>query len=90
MANLYKLPEYHDKLAGIIIPGVGPISAITQRIIENSGIPYMRAGRTSTTVFEIVKEDVSKVIAEDTEKIDLIKKLAEHRLDFNKIDSLLD
>ncbi|WP_020676058.1 phosphotransacetylase family protein [Geopsychrobacter electrodiphilus] len=90
MANLYKLPEYRDKLAGIIIPGVGPISAITQRIIENSGIPYMRAGRTSTTVFEIVKEDVSKVIAEDTEKIDLIKKLAEQRFDFDKIDSYLD
>jgi hypothetical protein len=90
LANLYKLPEYADKLAGIIIPGVGPISAITQRIIDNSGIPYMRAGRTSTTVFEIVKEDVSKVIAEDTEKIELIKKLAEQRLDFDKIDSFLD
>ncbi len=90
LANLYKLPEYCDKLAGIIIPGVGPISAITQRIIDSSGIPYMRAGRTSTTVFEMVKEDVSKVVAEDTEKIDLIKKLAEQRLDFEKIDSFLD
>ncbi len=90
LANLYKLPEYSDKLAGIIIPGVGPISAITQRIIENSGIPYMRAGRTSTTVFEIVKEDVSKVVAEDTEKINLIKELAEQRLDFDEIDRFLD
>jgi BioD-like phosphotransacetylase family protein len=89
-ANLYKLPEYSDKLAGIIIPGVGPISAITQRIIENSGIPYMRAGRTSTKVFEMVMEDVSKVVAEDTEKIELIKKLAEQRLCFEKIDSFLD
>ena len=90
LANLYQLPEYCDKLAGIIIPGVGPISAITQRIIDSSGIPYMRAGRTSTTVFEIVKEDVSKVVAEDVEKINLIKKLAEQRLDFEKIDSFLD
>lgn len=90
LANLYQLPEYSDKLAGIIIPGVGPISAITQRILDSSGIPYMRAGRTSTTVFEIVKEDVSKVIAEDTQKIDLIKVLAEQRLDFEKIDSYLD
>ncbi len=90
LANLYQLPEYSDKLAGIIIPGVGPISAITQRIIDRSGIPYMRAGRTSTTVFEMVKEDVSKVVAEDTEKIDLIMKLAEQRLDFEKIDSFLD
>ena len=90
LANLYKLPEYCDKLAGIIIPGVGPISSITQRIIESSGIPYMRAGRTSTKVFEMVKEDVSKVVAEDVEKIELIKELAEQRLDFNKIDSFLD
>lgn len=90
LANLYKFPEYSDKLAGIIIPGVGPISAITQRIIESSGIPYMRAGRTSTTVFEIVNEDVSKVIAEDSEKISLIRKLAEQRLDFDKIDSYID
>lgn len=90
LANLYKLPEYSGKLAGIIIPGVGPISAITQRIIENSGIPYMRAGRTSTTVFEIVKEDVSKVVAEDLEKIELIKTLAEQRFDFEKIDGFLD
>ncbi len=90
LANLYHLPEYSDKLAGIIIPGVGPLSAITQKILETSGIPYMRAGRTSTTVFEIVKEDVSKVVAEDTEKIDLIRKLAEQRLDFEKIDSYLD
>ncbi|MCF6178074.1 MAG: dethiobiotin synthase [Geopsychrobacter sp.] len=90
LANLYQLPEYSDKLTGIIIPGVGPISAITQRIIERSGIPYMRAGRTSTTVFEMVKEDVSKVVAEDVEKIELIKMLAEQRLDFEKIDSFLD
>ncbi len=90
LANLYKLPEYSDKLAAIIIPGVGPISAITQRIIDNSGIPYMRAGRTSTTVFEIIKEDVSKVVSEDFEKIELIKALAEQRLDFDKIDSFLD
>lgn len=90
MANLYQLPEYADKLAGIIIPGVGALSAITQKILDKSGIPYMRAGRTSTTVFEMVKEDVSKLIAEDVEKIDLIKKLAEQRLDFEKIDSYLD
>lgn len=90
LANLYQLPEYADKLAGIIIPGVGPISAITQRIIESSGIPYMRAGKTSTTVFEAIKKDVSKVVAEDSEKIDLIKKLSEHRLDFDKIDAELD
>ncbi|HEX9777119.1 MAG TPA: AAA family ATPase [Geopsychrobacteraceae bacterium] len=90
LANLYQIDEYRDKLAGIIIPGVGPISRITQQIIDSSGIPYMRAGRTSTDVFEVINDDVSKLVAEDTQKIDLIKKLAEQRFDFDAIDALLD
>lgn len=90
IANLYKLDDYRDKIAGIIIPGVGAISHITQRIIENSGIPYMRAGRTSSTVFEMIRDDVSKLAAEDTHKIGLIADLAEKRLDFDAIDALLD
>ena len=90
ISNLYKLDEYHDKIAGIIIPGKGEISHITMKIIESSGIPYMRAGRTSSTVFEIIKNDVSKLTAEDTHKIRLITELAEKRFDFDSIDALLD
>lgn len=78
------------KIAGIIIPGRGAISHITQKIIVSSHVPYMRAGRTSSTVFEIVRDDVSKLTAEDTHKIRLITKLAEKRFDFDAIDSLLD
>lgn len=90
LANLYQIDEFRDKLAGIIIPGVGPISRITQQIIDKSGIPYMRAGRTSTDVFELINDDVSKLVAEDTHKIELIMKLAEQRFDFDSIDALLD
>ncbi|MDT8420660.1 MAG: AAA family ATPase [Desulfuromonadales bacterium] len=90
LANLYQIDEYRDRLAGIIIPGVGPISRITQQIIDSSGIPYMRAGRTSTDVFEIINDDVSKLVAEDTHKIDLVKKLAEERFNFDAIDALID
>lgn len=90
LANLYQIDEYRDLLAGIIIPGVGPISRITQQIIDSSGIPYMRAGRTSTAVFEIINDDVSKLVAEDTHKIELVKQLAEERFDFEAIDALLD
>jgi BioD-like phosphotransacetylase family protein len=90
IANLYQIDEYRDKIAGIIIPGVGQISHITQRIIDNSGIPYMRAGRTSSTVFEILKDDVSKLTVEDTHKLHLITDLAEKRFNFNAIDALLD
>jgi BioD-like phosphotransacetylase family protein len=90
IANLYQIDEYHEKIAGIIIPGVGQISHITQRIIDNSGIPYMRAGRTSSAVFEIIKDDVSKLTVEDTHKLQMITELAEKRFNFNAIDALLD
>ena len=90
ISNLYQLDEYRDKIAGIIIPGIGEISHITQKIVDSSGIPYMRAGRTSSTVFEIIRDDVSKLTAEDTHKICLIKDLAEKRFDFDAIDALLD
>ncbi len=90
ISNLYQLDEYRDKIAGIIIPGIGEISYITQKIIDSSGIPYMRAGRTSSTVFEIIRDDVSKLTAEDTHKIKLITDLAEKRFDFDAIDFLLD
>ncbi|MCF6266181.1 MAG: dethiobiotin synthase [Desulfuromusa sp.] len=90
ISNLYQLEEYRKKIAGIIIPGVGEISHISQKIIDSSGIPYMRAGRTSSTVFEIIKDDVSKLTAEDTHKIQMITELAEKRFDFDTIDKLLD
>lgn len=90
ISHLYQLPEYKDKIAGIIIPGVGEVSYITQKIIDSSGIPYMRAGRTSSSVFEEIRDDVSKLTAEDTHKIDLIKDLAEKRFNFDAIDALLD
>jgi len=90
IANLYQIEEYRDKIAGIIIPGVGQVSHITQRIIDNSGIPYMRAGLTTSSVFEILKDDVSKLTVEDTHKLHLITDLAEKRFNFNAIDALLD
>jgi BioD-like phosphotransacetylase family protein len=90
LANLYQIDDYREKIAGIVIPGVGKISHITQRILDSSGIPYMRAGKTTSTVFEIIRDDVSKLTAEDTHKIRLITDLAEKRFDFDAIDALLD
>jgi len=90
LANLYQIEEYRQMIAGIIIPGVGPISHITQKILDSSGVPYMRAGRTTSTVFEIIRDDVSKLTAEDTHKINLITDLAEKRFNFDAIDALID
>lgn len=90
LANLYQLDEYRSRIAGIVIPGVGKISAITQKIIDSSRIPYMLAGKTSSRVFEIISDDVSKLTIEDTHKLKLLTELAEKRLNFDEIDELLD
>ncbi len=90
LANLYQLAEYRKKIAGIVIPGLGKISTITHKILVSSGVPYMLAGRTSSTVFEMIRDDVSKLTVQDTHKIDLITELADEQLDFDTIDALLD
>ncbi len=89
IATLYRLPEYRQKIAGIVIPGVCDISHVTQKIVDNSGIPYIRCSLTSSNVFEILKDDVSKISAEDTHKIQLITDLAERHFNFDEIDALI-
>ncbi len=89
LANIYNLPEYSHLLAGLVIPGVAKISAITQKILDRSNIPYMRTNRTTADVFNTINDDVSKLNAKDTEKIDLIMKLADKRFNFDAIDALL-
>ncbi len=36
----------------------------------------------------MITEDVSKITAKDTEKLNLIRSLAEERLDFDAVDEL--
>ena len=89
LANIYNLPEYRHLLAGLVVPGVAKVSAITQKILDRSNIPYMRTNRTTMDVFNTLNDDVSKLNAKDTEKIDLVMKLADKRFNFNAIDALL-
>ncbi|MGK2944074.1 MAG: phosphotransacetylase family protein [Desulfuromonadales bacterium] len=89
LANIYNLPEYSHLLVGLVIPGVAKISAITHKILDRSNIPYMRTNRTTADVFNTINDDVSKLNAKDTEKIDLVMKLADKRFDFDAIDALL-
>lgn len=89
MANLYQIPEYRSRIVGLVIPGVAPISRITQQILDRSNIPYLRAGHTHTTaVYQTINDDVSKTTAEDMEKINLIRALAEKRIDFDALMEL--
>lgn len=88
LANLYAMPEYRSKIVGLLIPGVAPIARITQQILDRSKIPYMRTDRTTADLFLTITEDVSKLTAEDQEKISLIQDLAEKRFDFETIDRI--
>ena len=89
LSNMYQIPEYRNKIVGLLIPGILKVSNITQQIIDRSNIPYLRTtGHTTGQLYRTINEDVYKLQAEDKEKIDMIKKLAEERLDFDKLDTL--
>jgi BioD-like phosphotransacetylase family protein len=89
LANLYRIPAYRSRIVGLVIPGVAPVSTITQMILDRSRIPYMRAEKHNTAeLYRIITEDVSKITAEDTEKLGLIRNLAESHIDFELLDVL--
>ncbi len=89
LASLYNLPAYRRRIAGLVIPGLAPISNITQKILDDSNIPYIRTEISNSEAFTRVTNDVSKIIVEDREKLDLIRSLAETEIDFEAIDALL-
>ena len=88
-SSLYQIPEYREKLAGLIIPGTVPVSAISQRILDDSRIPYIRIEERTAEVFTRLTDHVSKISAEDEEKLSLITSMAESVIDFAAIDALL-
>jgi hypothetical protein len=90
MASLYEIPEYRTQLVGIVIPGLSPVAGIVQEVLDNSNLPFMRIARSTAEIFRIISEDVSKITAEDHEKINLVQKLAEEQIDFDFIDAQLD
>ncbi|TLM65729.1 MAG: cobyrinic acid a,c-diamide synthase [Deltaproteobacteria bacterium] len=90
MASLYHIPEYRAKLVGIVIPGLSPVASIVQEVLDDSELPFMRIARSTAEVFRTINEDVSKITAEDTEKISLVQHLAEEQIDFDFIDAQLD
>jgi BioD-like phosphotransacetylase family protein len=89
VSSLHHIPEYHKKLAGLVIGGHAPVSAITQRIIDDSNIPYIRMEETSSEIFYQLREHVSKIGPEDREKIELINSIADRYIDFDAIDAML-
>lgn len=88
ISTLYHLPEFQPKIAGLLITGVSPVAAIVQRVLDDAGIPYMRTQATTAQAFTAINEYVSKIRAEDREKIALVQKLAETELCFDTIDQI--
>lgn len=86
---LHHIPEYKSRLTGLLIAGHVPVSNITQRIIDDSEIPYIRIEETSSDIFYRLREHVSKIGPEDIEKINLINSIAESYIDFDAIDATL-
>lgn len=89
ISSLYHIPEYQEKIAGLIITGHTPVSGISQQIVEDSGIPYIRVDRTTADAYTALSEDVAKITVEDIEKLNWIRSHAENEIDFAAIDALL-
>ena len=89
LSNMYQIPAYRQKIVGLLIPGVQEISDITRQIIERSKIPYLRTREHTTgRLYQLINDDVYKLQAQDREKIDMIKDLAEKRIDFEELDGI--
>lgn len=89
LAHLYHMPLYRRFIVGVVISGVAPISEVTQQILDKSKIPYLRAEKSVTAeLYQTIRKDVSKITADDKEKLNLIRHLAEEIIDFDTIDDL--
>ena len=89
LSNMYQIPDYRNKIVGMLIPGLHKVSNITQQIIDRSNIPYLRSSsHTTGQLYRTINEDVYKLQAEDKEKIDMIKELSELRFNFDELDAL--
>lgn len=89
ISSLYHIPEYQEKIAGLVITGRNPVSEISQKIVEDSGIPYIRVFQTTADIYTALSEDVAKITVEDVEKLNWIKEHAEKEIDFEAIDAIL-
>lgn len=89
LSSLYHIPAYKKKIAGLVVAGHGPVSEISQQILHDSNIPYIRVEETTADVFTALSDDVAKITFEDQEKLQWIMANAEAHLDFESIDALL-
>jgi len=89
LSSLYHIPAYKDKIAGLVISGNAPVSEISQQILHDSGIPFIRVEETTAEAFTALMDDVAKITYEDQEKLNWIMANAEQYMDFDAIEALL-
>jgi uncharacterized protein len=89
LSSLYHIPAYRENIAGLVIAGQTPVSRISQQILHDSNIPYIRVEKSTADAFTALSDDVAKITFEDQEKLDWIMANAEMHLDFEAIDALL-
>ena len=89
LASLYHIPAFRKKLVGLVISGRHPMARVSEQILDDSRLPYIRLRESTSKAFSILVEDVSKITAVDEEKIAWIKGHAERHIDFAAIDALL-
>lgn len=89
LSSLYHIPSYREKIAGLVVSGHCAVSDISQQILNDSGIPYIRVEETTAEVFTALSDDVAKITFEDQEKLNWIMANAEKGMDFDAIDALL-
>jgi len=89
LSSLYHIPAYKERIAGLVIAGHGPVSEISQQILHDSTIPYIRVEETTAEAFTALSDDVAKITYEDQEKLNWIMANGENDLDFDAIDALL-
>lgn len=89
LSSLYHIPAYREKIAGMVIAGHVPVSEVSQQILHDSRIPYIRVEETTAEVFTALSDDVAKITYEDQEKLNWIMANAEKDMDFEAVDALL-
>jgi BioD-like phosphotransacetylase family protein len=89
LASLYANPDYRPKIAGMVVAGRQPVSRVSQTILDQSGVPYIRREAATGEVFVKVMEHIAKTGPEDREKIETIQREGERLVDFDAIDARL-
>ncbi|MDX2494556.1 MAG: AAA family ATPase, partial [Desulfuromusa sp.] len=55
LSTLYPLQEFKNKIAGLVINGVVPLTEVAQRIIDKAKIPYIRAAETTAEIYTTIQ-----------------------------------